>query len=339
MTRGHLARPRAAGASTLALALALHPACHGGPAAVAPAPEALTVYAAQGPEVTDPVLEAFRSKHPGLRVDVIRGGTGEMLGRIRAEQASPQADVLWGGSLDTYAAHADLFAPLDVEQPDDFELADPERRWHPFTANVIHLVVNTERVGDRRPRSFRELLDPAWRALGPVGFANPATSGTGYSVTTALVTALGWDFVAELLGNAWLTDASDSMFKWVKDGETAAGFLFEMTLRDYLEAGARLAPVYAVEGLITQTDGAGLVAGARHPAAAAELLRFLVGPEAQEIASRVVGRRPARRGVAPPRGLASLEGQALIRADPRRAGSERAAVLREFERARERAGR
>jgi iron(III) transport system substrate-binding protein len=285
------------------------------------------------------VLEAFRAEHPDLRVEVIRGGTGEMLGRIRAEKEHPLGDVLWGGSLEMFTANADLFAPLDVERPDDFEVGDPERRWHPFTANLILLVVNTERVGERQPRSFRELADPAWRAIGPIGFANPATSGTGYSIVTALVTALGWDYVAELLPNVWLTDSSDSMFKWVKDGETAAGFLFEMTLRDYVEAGAPLAPVVTDEGLITQTDGAGLIAGARHPGPAGELLRFLVSPDAQEVARTVVGRRPARRGSPPPTGLLALAGRHLIRPDPRWAAGERRAVLAGFERARERAGR
>jgi iron(III) transport system substrate-binding protein len=262
-----------------------------------------------------------------------------MLGRIRAEREHPLGDVLWGGSLEIFTANADLFAPLDVESADDFALRDPARRWHPFTANLILLVVNTERVGEKRPRSFRELADPAWRALGPIGFANPSTSGTGYSIVTALVTALGWDYLAELLPNVWLTDSSDSMFKWVKDGETAAGFLFEMTLRDYAEAGAPLAAVVTEEGLIAQTDGVGLIAGARHPGPAAELLRFLVSREAQEIELTVVGRRPARRGLPPPKGLLALEGLRLIRPDPLWAAGGRATVLAGFEQARERAGR
>lgn len=319
-------------------ALALSVACGGSPRTPV-APDALTIYAAQGPEVTAPVVEAFQRAHPGQRIDIVRGGTGEMLGRIRAEKASPLGDLLWGGSLEVFAANADLFAPLDVERPEEFELTDPDRRWHPFTSNVIFLVVNTERVRERPPHSFRELTDPRWREVGPVGFANPTASGTGYSIVTALVTALGWDFVTELLGNAWLTDSSDTMFKWVKDGETAAGFLFEMTLRDYLAAGAPLAPVFTAEGLITQTDGAGLIAGARHPRPAAEFLRFLVGDEAQEIARTRLGRRSARRGAPPPASLLDIRGRTLIRPDPPWVAQERSAILARFEQAREKVGR
>lgn len=302
-------------------------------------PDALTIYTAQGPEVTAPIVEAFRKIHPDLRIATIRGGTGEMLGRIRAEKANPLADVLWGGSLEMFTANADLFAPLEVERVEDFEVTDPDRRWHPFTTNVIFLVVNTERVRSSPPRSFRELADPRWRERGPIGFANPTASGTGYSIVTALVTVLGWDYIAALLPNVWLTDSSDSTFKWVKDGETAAGFLFEMTLRDYLAAGAPLAPVFTDEGLITQTDGAGLLAGARHPGPAAELLRFLVGAEAQEIARTRLGRRPARRGAPPPKGLPDIAGRPLIHPDPRWVARERAAILAAFDEARARAGR
>ena len=58
------------------------------PVALAPAREAagLTIYAAQGGEVTDPVVDAYRSRNPGLGIQIIRGGMGEMLSRIRAER-------------------------------------------------------------------------------------------------------------------------------------------------------------------------------------------------------------------------------------------------------------
>ena len=299
----------------------------------------LTVYAAQGAEITTPVLDAYQRRHPALRIDVIRAGTGEMLARIRAERENPIGDLLWGGALESYAANADLFEPLALPDADRFDAVDATGRWHPFTTNVIHLVVNTERLRAAPPTSFAELADPRWRALGRIGLSNPAGSGTGYTVVTALATLHGWDYVAALLRNCRITESSDSMFKWVKDGETAAGFLFETTLRDYVAAGAPLVPVLASEGLITQTDGMGLIAGAPHRQAACDLLAFLRSDEAAEIVRVQVGRRSARRGLPPPPGLLDLSSRRRVGVDAAWRERDRRVILARFDAARAEASR
>ena len=100
----------------------------------------LNVYAAQGQEVTTPLIDAWQKKNPALRINVIRGGAGELLSRVRAEKANPLGDVFWGGALELYRANDDLFAAADV--PDEataFEARDPLKKWHPWTRNVIHL--------------------------------------------------------------------------------------------------------------------------------------------------------------------------------------------------------
>jgi len=295
----------------------------------------LTIYAAQGGEVTDPVVDAYRAKNPGLTIQIIRGGMGEMLSRIRAEREKPIGDLLWGGSPEMYAINDELFAKAELPDAGHFKLNDPTGKWHPYSTNVIYLAVNTTRVS-RVPRSYREVIRPDFRAQGPIAFSNPVVSGTAYTILTSLVTVAGWEFVDSMLTNVWLTDSSDSMFKWVKDGETAAGFLFEASLRDYVASGAPLQPVLAEEGLITQSDGAGLIAGGPHPENALAFLSFMASREAHEIVRTKVGRRSARDDVAPASGLLDLSGQKLIRADPLWVGRDRAKVLARFDAARER---
>ena len=295
----------------------------------------LTIYAAQGGEVTDPVVDAYREKNPDLAIQIIRGGMGEMLSRIRAEREKPIGDLLWGGSPEMYAINDELFAKADLPDAEHFKLNDPTGKWHPYSTNVIYLVVNTTRV-TRVPGSYREIIAPEFRAQGPIAFSNPVVSGTAYTILTSLVTVLDWSFVDSMLGNVWLTDSSDSMFKWVKDGETAAGFLFEASLRDYVASGAPLQPVLAEEGLITQSDGAGLIAGGPHPENALAFLTFMASREAHEIVRTKVGRRSARDDVAPAKGLLDLTGRKLILADPLWVGRDRAKILARFDEARER---
>ena len=295
----------------------------------------LTIYAAQGGEVTDPVVDAYRRLNPNLTIQTIRGGMGEMLSRIRAEREKPIGDLLWGGSPEMYAINDELFQSARLKEAEHFKRTDPRGKWHPYSINVIYLVVNTTRVA-RVPASYRELVASDFRAQGPIAFSNPTVSGTAYTILTSLVTVLGWDFVDSMLGNVWLTDSSDSMFKWVKDGETAAGFLFEASLRDYVAAGAPLVPVLAEEGLITQSDGAGLIAGGPHPENALAFLEYMASAEAHEIVRTRVGRRSARDGIAPANGLLDLTGRKLIRADPLWVGGERGTILARFDAARER---
>ncbi len=296
--------------------------------------EGLTLYSAQAPELTEPILDAWRAR-TGVEVDVVHGGMGELLSRMRAERERPLGDLIWGGSPEMYALNADLFAPFETGEESAYLDHDPSRKWHAFSLNVIYLVVNTSRAPGEVPASFQDLLDPRWKRKGPIAFSNPVVSGTGYTIATALASVLGWEFVRDLLKNAWVTDSSDSMFKWVKDGETAAGFLFEMTLRDYLLAGAPLAPALTEEGLIVQIDGFGLIAGAPHADAARPFLRYLASEEAHRLARERAGRRSARSDVPPADGLLDLRGRTLIRPDPAWLSRERTAILARFEEARE----
>jgi iron(III) transport system substrate-binding protein len=313
-------------------------ACSRGPAT--PAAE-LDIYAAQGQEITTPLLDVYQQKNPGLRINVIRGGAGELLSRMRAEKAGPLGDVFWGGALELYRVNADLFAPLDVAEEDAFATRDPQKKWHPWTRNVLHLAVNTRRVPDEKdlPRTFKDLADPKWAARGRIGMSNPAASGTAYTIVPALVTVHGWDFMTSLLKNVRLTDSSETSFKWLKDGEVAAGFIFEKMLIDYLAAGAPLKMVVAEEGVIQQADGNGLIAGAPHPGPAADFLHWMSTREAHEVVRAKLGRRSLRKDVAASPGLMDLTGVKVIEADVDWITNHRDEILTQFAEARARASR
>ena len=256
---------------------------------------------------------------------------------MRAEKARPLGDVFWGGAQELYRANADLFAPLDLAEAAAFEGVDPEKKWHPWTRNVLHLAVNTRRVPDDHPKTLKDLADPRWAKRGRIGLSNPAGSGTAYTIVPALVTVHGWDYMAALLANARLTESSETSFKWLKDGEVAAGFIFEKMLLDYVSAGAPLKLIVPAEGVIQQADGCGLIAGGPHPAQGAAFLDWMASAEAHEIVRAHLGRRSARKGVAPSPGLMDLTGVPLIQPDVTWITTRREEILKRFEAARSRA--
>jgi iron(III) transport system substrate-binding protein len=50
-------------------------------------------------------VEAFQKQNPGIRVDVIAGGSGELLTRLQAEKANPRADLLVGPAIDLFEGY------------------------------------------------------------------------------------------------------------------------------------------------------------------------------------------------------------------------------------------
>jgi ABC-type Fe3+ transport system substrate-binding protein len=81
-----------------------------------------------------------------------------------------------------------------------------------------------------------------------------------------------------------------------------------------------------------------MIAGARHPRAAADFMRYLASEEAHEIVRARVGRRSARQGVGTPAGLRDLGTTPLLAVDPR-VLADRPRLLAFFDQAREQAGR
>ena len=170
--------------------------------------------------------------------------------------------------------------------------------------------------------------------------SNPATSGTAYTYVPALVSVHGWDYMAALLKHVRLTDSSETSFKWLKDGEVAAGFIFEKMLLDYVAAGAPLKMVVAEEGRHPADGRLRAHRGrrrTRRPAAA--FLNWMASAEAHGIVRDRLGRRSARKGIAPSPGLMDLTGIKLIEPDVDWITTHRDEILKQFEDARARASR
>jgi iron(III) transport system substrate-binding protein len=299
------------------------------------------LYVAHGAEIVEPMMELFERTHPGVQYDVIYGaGTGELMSRLQAERANPRADVMWGGSSELYEANADVFAPVELENDSAMVVQDDEHVWHATDLLLQVISVNTDLVAEEDyPSSFQDLLDPRWADTRGIVLSNPRASGTAYSLVITMVTLHDWDYVYDLMANTRLVEGSSPMFGMVRDGEAAAGFLNEDLGAQWVRAGLPLHMIYPEDGVSNQVGAAAVVAGAQHPEAAALFVNFLMSPEAQELQSSVIGRRPARADVAPPEGLAPIEGLNLVRPDPVWASQEIDQILDRFDEIRRETGR
>lgn len=75
--------------------------------------ERLVVYTSHKEEVYQPIVEEFE-RRTGVWVQVVSGGTTELLERIAAEAETPVADVMFGGGVESLLAYEDYFMPCDA---------------------------------------------------------------------------------------------------------------------------------------------------------------------------------------------------------------------------------
>lgn len=260
----------------------------------------VTVYTAVPQNFIDTLVPVFEA-NTGTTVEIIKAGSGELLNRLTAEAGNPMADVLWSvdgtvidfnpALFEAYAAAgSDMLAP-GMKQSD---------LWTPFTAIVMTLIVNEEKLGGLPvPDSWAALADPQYD--GMISSAMADGSGSAYIQLATVLQAFeteeaGWEVYRGMLSNFVLSESSGAVPRFVNDGELAIGVTLEDAALRYVEGGGPVQIVYPAEGTAIAADAMALVAGAPNPDNARAFIDFMLSPEAQAIVAQE-GRRPVRSDV------------------------------------------
>ena len=318
----------------LAALLAILSACGAGEpetAAYAPAEsERLVIYTAHKEEVYWPIVQEFE-RRTGIWVDVVAGGTNELLERIREESDSPGADVMFGGGVESLESYRDCFTPYvcaTAEIPEWFR--SPDGLWTPFSALPVVLVYNTKLVPDGGVTSWADLLSP--RLRGRVAFADPAVSGSSFTALVTMLEAVGGDdqetlrrFAENLDGRQ--LEGSGDVVRSVAGGTDLVGVTLEETALKRIAAGDNIALVYPADGSSCVPDGSALIRGAAHAENARRFLDFTVSREVQELLAGEFCRRSVREDVEPQASMVPLEEIPMADYDVAQASGRRDAVL------------
>ena len=294
----------------------------------------LTLYTSQLEPDAAATVEAFRKLHPGVQVEWIRGGTNQILPRLRAEIAagSPRADVLLLADALTFeglAAEGRLRESPEVDPGRiPAERHDPRRRY--FATKLITTGIAVNARTPFVPTRWADLLRPEARNL--VAMPSPSVSGAAAIHVQALAAApgLGWDYVAALVRNGLQPRGGNGqVLQAVQAGERAYGIAVDyLTIRE----AARGAPIRWVapeEGVSAVTEPAAILSTTKNAPAAIAFVSFLLSPEGQALAARQ-GFLPADPQVAPPPGFPPAQSLRILPLDAARAASESEAALRRF---------
>src|SRR5690349_16332844 len=70
----------------------------------------VVLYSSDSVEAINAVADDFNKKYPDIHIAPVRGSTGAMMQRIKAEAASPKGDIFWSGGFSVLGLYKDYFA-------------------------------------------------------------------------------------------------------------------------------------------------------------------------------------------------------------------------------------
>jgi iron(III) transport system substrate-binding protein len=268
------------------------------------AADTVVVYNCAGNKLMESLADAFKKATPGTSVDIINGGVGELITRIRAERARPRGDVYFGCSTDAFDSAIDLFEGYKSKEDAAFDrsVVQKDFKYYGFSLPLQAFVVNTKMMpADKAPKSWADLAKPEYK--GKLLMANPAQSGSAYWQMLQIVQLHGWDTMAKVIQNATFVTSSKLAYQNVGKGEFAVGMTGEFNILVMQDEGMPVTAIYPSDGTPFAFDGNGLIKGGPNPEGGKKFIDYANSLPAHRILVDLDKRRSVRSDVTPPPGL------------------------------------
>jgi iron(III) transport system substrate-binding protein len=292
----------------------------------------VVLYSSNPSELIDLVSQGFEAK-TGIKVSVVRLGTGEAMKRIAAEKDKPLCDVFWSGDVSVLENAKENFqsyrSPEAAGLPAGY--VEKEARWTASNAHVMIVMVNKALVKDTEaPKTWKELFEPKWK--GKVVMANPEKSGSAYAQAYGIYKLYGWDGIRKLIGNAKILDSSSLIYKGVAAGEYPLGVTMEYAAYRYIDGGDKnVGILYPADGAFMAPEALGIVKNCPHPAEAKQFVDYLISKKVEDEIFAKFSRRPARPDAAEVEGLPALNKIPLLKSfDPMEANTLEKEILKQW---------
>jgi iron(III) transport system substrate-binding protein len=245
------------------------------------------------------MLSTVYARTTGVKVNMSLRGSGEALAQLIAEKENPKTDVWFGGTGDPHLQAAEQGLTLEYKSPSLPQLHDwaqQQARQAGYKTVGIYsgplgFGYNPELLAKKKlavPRGWADLLKPEYK--GDIQVANPASSGTAYTMIATLVQLMGedkaFDYLKGLHRNvSQYTRSGTAPIKAVARGETAVSISFVHDGPQEKMAGFPLETVTPVEGTGAEIGSMSIIKGARNLEAAKKFYEFCLTPGAQELAA------------------------------------------------------
>ena len=270
---------------------------------VIPPEKRLVVYTSHKQEVWWPVIKEFEER-TGIYVEVVEGGTNELLENLSRSGNEAGCDVMFGGGAESLDYYSALFQPYRSSSAGHIlRRYQPEHDiWTPFSALPVVLVYNPKLVPKGQLTSWKDLMDPRYRGL--IAFADPSVSASSFTALATMISACGGvavqddvlrNFAINLDGH--LMASSGDTLTGVSSGSYHAGITLEETAIKRIVAGDSLAIVYPEDGTSAVPDGTAILRDAPHPENAKLFVDYTVCEDVQQLLVKRFYRRSVRDDV------------------------------------------
>ena len=257
---------------------------------------ALVIYCPHPLDFINPLVDDFKAKNPGINVDVIAAGTGELLKRVEAEKDNPLGDILWGGTITTVKRQIDLFE--NYTSTNEVSIVDIYKNVEgPFTrcdAMPSILMVNTNLSKNIKIEGYGDLLNPALK--GKIACADPSASSSAFEHLVNMLYAMGngnpekgWDYIKKFCENldGKLLSGSSAVYKGVADGEYTVGLTFEQGGAMMVAQGSPIKLIYMKEGVIIKPNVVSIIKNAKNMENAKKFLDYVASYDAQKMVNEL----------------------------------------------------
>lgn len=269
-------------------------------------PVTLTLYNGQHEATGVAVAEAFEKK-TGIKVQIRKGGGGQLANQIAEEGSRSPADLIYTEEAPPLIklANQGLLAKVDATTLAQVEpqFSDKNGNWLGITARVRVMAYNPKEISEQDlPASVLDVAGPEWS--GKIGFV--PSSGEFLGQVAAIIKLNGREAAED-----WLTGlkAFGAIYtnnvvamKAVENGEISAALInsyYWAALKK--EKGELNTKLYYFDngdaGGLVSLSGAAVVKASKHPKEAQQFLEFMVSEEGQKAILSKSAEYPMNRNV------------------------------------------
>jgi iron(III) transport system substrate-binding protein len=245
------------------------------------------------------MIATVYARTTGTKVNVALKGSGEALAQLIAERDNPRTDVWFGGTGDPHLQAAEQGLTIEYKSPSLPQLhewAQKQAQQSGYRTVGIYsgplgFGYNPELLAKKKlpvPRTWGDLLKPEYK--GEVQVANPASSGTAYTMIATLVQLMGedkaYDYMKGLHKNIGQYSRSGTgPIKAVARGETAVSISFVHDGPGEKMQGYPVETITPADGTGAEIGSMSIIKGARNLEAAKKFYEWALTPAAQEMAA------------------------------------------------------
>jgi iron(III) transport system substrate-binding protein len=245
------------------------------------------------------MMSTVYARTTGTRVNVTMKGSGEALAQLIAEKENPKTDIWFGGTGDPHLQAAEQGLTLEYKSaalPQLHDWAQQQARQSGYKTVGIYsgplgFGYNPELLAKKKlaiPKTWADLAKAEYK--GEIQVANPASSGTSYTMIATLVQLMGEDKAFEYLKGlhrnvGTYPRSGTGPIKAVARGETAVSISFVHDGPGEKMQGFPVETITPSDGTGAEIGSMSIMKGARNLEAAKKFYEWALTPAAQEMAA------------------------------------------------------